>query len=264
MMYPLVRELAVDGIPVTVTCRVLKLARQPYYRWLQAPVGQRELTRALAERDEAMAAALSAGGETIMAEQIVREAFLVVPDAAAALQKADAISDPRLKELAVASVLTNSRSLKPDQALPVLPLITDAKALQTTVAHVFGKWSADRPADAANWLKANTPDYAPAAMDTVFLSWANEDAGAAAGWLRDLSPGPSRDAAVNRLARQVAGGDPESALTWASEVADQSVRTDCLRHILSRQKSGADAKALIERASLPPAVREELKTLLPP
>jgi hypothetical protein len=46
MMYPLVRELAVDGIPVTVTCRVLKLARQPYYRWLQAPVGQRELTRA--------------------------------------------------------------------------------------------------------------------------------------------------------------------------------------------------------------------------
>ena len=34
MMYPLVRELAADGMPVTVTCRVLKLARQPYYRWL--------------------------------------------------------------------------------------------------------------------------------------------------------------------------------------------------------------------------------------
>jgi len=46
MMYPLVRELAVDGIPVTVTCRVLKLARQPYYRWLAAPVGVRELDRA--------------------------------------------------------------------------------------------------------------------------------------------------------------------------------------------------------------------------
>jgi hypothetical protein len=32
MIYPLVRELAVDGIPVTVTCRVLHIARQPYYR----------------------------------------------------------------------------------------------------------------------------------------------------------------------------------------------------------------------------------------
>ena len=38
MMYPLVRELAVDGVPVTVTCRVLKIARQPYYRWLADPV----------------------------------------------------------------------------------------------------------------------------------------------------------------------------------------------------------------------------------
>jgi transposase InsO family protein len=41
-MYPLVRELAVDGIPVTVTCRVLKIARQPYYRWLAAPVTDAE------------------------------------------------------------------------------------------------------------------------------------------------------------------------------------------------------------------------------
>lgn len=45
-MYPLVKELAVDGIPVTVSCRVLKLARQPYYRWLAQPVGQREREQA--------------------------------------------------------------------------------------------------------------------------------------------------------------------------------------------------------------------------
>ena len=46
MIYPLVTELADDGIPVTVTCRVLKLARQPYYRWLAAPIGARELEQA--------------------------------------------------------------------------------------------------------------------------------------------------------------------------------------------------------------------------
>ena len=46
MMYPLVSELAVDGIPVTVACRVLKLARQPYYRWLAHPIGERELAEA--------------------------------------------------------------------------------------------------------------------------------------------------------------------------------------------------------------------------
>lgn len=34
------------GIPVTVTCRVLKLARQPYYRWLHDPITAAEFTQA--------------------------------------------------------------------------------------------------------------------------------------------------------------------------------------------------------------------------
>ncbi len=46
MMYPLVRELAADGIPVAVTCRVLKIARQPYYRWLRCPITDAELVAA--------------------------------------------------------------------------------------------------------------------------------------------------------------------------------------------------------------------------
>ena len=45
-MYPLVRELAVDGVPVAVTCRVLQIARQPYYRWLVCPVTDAELEQA--------------------------------------------------------------------------------------------------------------------------------------------------------------------------------------------------------------------------
>lgn len=46
MSYPLVRDLADDGIPVAVTCRVLKIARQPYYRWLANPVTDTELEEA--------------------------------------------------------------------------------------------------------------------------------------------------------------------------------------------------------------------------
>lgn len=40
------KELAGDGAPVTVACRVLKLARQPYYRWLVGPVTPAELAKA--------------------------------------------------------------------------------------------------------------------------------------------------------------------------------------------------------------------------
>ncbi|QLD11025.1 IS3 family transposase [Microbacterium oleivorans] len=45
-LYPLVTELAADGIPVAVTCRVLKLARQPYYRWLAGPITDAEVIEA--------------------------------------------------------------------------------------------------------------------------------------------------------------------------------------------------------------------------
>src|SRR3954453_4947484 len=45
-LYPLVSELADDGVPVAVTCRVLKIARQHYYRWLARPVSDAEMTEA--------------------------------------------------------------------------------------------------------------------------------------------------------------------------------------------------------------------------
>lgn len=40
------KELAAHGVPVAVTCRVLKLSRQPYYRWLKAPVTVSEVVAA--------------------------------------------------------------------------------------------------------------------------------------------------------------------------------------------------------------------------
>ncbi len=45
-LYPLVRELAADKIPVAVACRVLGLARRHYYRWLRRPVVEAEITGA--------------------------------------------------------------------------------------------------------------------------------------------------------------------------------------------------------------------------
>ncbi|WP_344691633.1 IS3 family transposase [Blastococcus jejuensis] len=42
MIYPLVRELAAEKIPVAVTCRVLGFSKQAYYKWLAAPVCQRD------------------------------------------------------------------------------------------------------------------------------------------------------------------------------------------------------------------------------
>ena len=42
MMYPLVLDLADDGIPVTVTCRVLGFSKQAFYKWRADPVSRRD------------------------------------------------------------------------------------------------------------------------------------------------------------------------------------------------------------------------------
>lgn len=42
MSYPLVEDLAADGIPVAVACRVLGFSKQAFYRWKADPVSQRD------------------------------------------------------------------------------------------------------------------------------------------------------------------------------------------------------------------------------
>jgi putative transposase len=42
MTYPLVRDLAADGIPVAVTCRVLGFSTQAFYAWRAGPVTGRD------------------------------------------------------------------------------------------------------------------------------------------------------------------------------------------------------------------------------
>jgi putative transposase len=40
MIYPLVRELAAENIPIAVTCRVPGFSEQAYCAWCKQPVSQ--------------------------------------------------------------------------------------------------------------------------------------------------------------------------------------------------------------------------------
>jgi hypothetical protein len=42
MKFPLVLDLAADGVPVAVACRVLGFSKQAFYAWKAAPVTERD------------------------------------------------------------------------------------------------------------------------------------------------------------------------------------------------------------------------------
>ncbi len=50
MKFPLVLDLAADGIPVAVACRVLGFSKQAFYAWKAAPVTERDCGIFQAER----------------------------------------------------------------------------------------------------------------------------------------------------------------------------------------------------------------------
>ena len=45
-MFPVVQELAADGVPVAVTCRVLNVSTSGYYEWRSRPASERDIEQA--------------------------------------------------------------------------------------------------------------------------------------------------------------------------------------------------------------------------
>lgn len=46
MTYPLVRELAAEGVPVAVTCRLFEFSKQSYFKGLTRPCSPRDYENA--------------------------------------------------------------------------------------------------------------------------------------------------------------------------------------------------------------------------
>ena len=79
MSYPLVRDLAAEGIPVRLTCGVLGHSTQAYYAWATNPVSDRDRDGASLTDGSSAAPAADAPAGAVDASDVPRDRGVRAP-----------------------------------------------------------------------------------------------------------------------------------------------------------------------------------------
>jgi hypothetical protein len=93
----------------------------------------------------------------------------------------------------------------------------DPLSRELAIREVAGTWAFSEPAAAMAWA-ANLPDSAmrSAASQSAISSWAEQDLQASLDFVNSTQPGPTRDALVTELSRNIGFHDPVSLMGWIS------------------------------------------------
>jgi hypothetical protein len=112
-------------------------------------------------------------------------------------------------------------------------------------------WLQKDPKAAAAWWVAREPDAET--LVKIINVWSQSDPGQAARWLSTQPAGPASDTARSTFARQVSDLDlnPESALSWAASVSDETMRRSTVEHILNTWRVRDPAAAARYEAKAP-------------
>lgn len=122
-------------------------------------------------------------------------------------------------------------------------------------------WLQNNPSAAAHWWIKRAPG--PDTLVKIINVWAQLDPNAAGSWLSSHPPGPGSDTARMTFARQVTDLDPESALAWADTITDPSLRESTIDQIWSswHARDSLAATSYLRHAAWPP---ERTARLHPP
>ena len=101
-----------------------------------------------------------------------------------------------------------------------------------------------------------------ASIHGLISSWTESDPVSASEWVDQLEPGGMRDSAARQLADKLAAqGDFESAIAWASDIADRKTRPGLMQSIIeraSKTESAEALEALIDQSGLSSDERKSL------
>lgn len=141
-----------------------------------------------------------------------------------------------------------------------------AEQRATAASGVAGRWAAQDPDAAVQWLDSLSGQERISAAGSLASRWASYDSLAASEWIGGMTPGAERDEAAQSLAAAIAPDDPDSALHWAKSIGDGKQRLSAMSYAvggLAKRDPNA-ARQMLNGLTLTPAERQQMLKLLGP
>ncbi len=174
------------------------------------------------------------------------------------VSNAHAFIETNEKRLALAqTILTLSPGLGRDQALDALGKqwaeslpFSESSAIVDSLetASAIDFWIAAQSKDASydqrfGWYADRSDNERSQRIEQLISHWTKNDFNAIADWLGRLPESRDRDSALAAFAGEVAATEPPSAVDWALEIGDQTVRDATLARLLDRWIADDEAAA---------------------
>ncbi len=172
----------------------------------------------------------------------------------AILAQVDAMSDKSERDQAKQSMLGQWMMMAPEEATAYVK--SQPAAEQATLRQTAGQMlmMTDPKKGAAFIMDGATDADRAERYSSVVSSWAHMDTNAAGNWLNEQPKGPELDKAKQSFVFAAATKDPESAMTWAATITDETTKTTAITHAYSAWKKtdAAAAEKALQASGLTP------------
>jgi hypothetical protein len=127
-------------------------------------------------------------------------------------------------------------ALQPEEAAKAAMAITDPDVQNGALHGVIGGWAEADPAALTEFLSQTPPSSDRGQMmGQALWNWVKIDPAAAADWINNSDMGADLDQGILAVASRDLSEDdftPQTAISWAESIQDDTVRSEALRNVL--------------------------------
>jgi hypothetical protein len=133
-------------------------------------------------------------------------------------------------------------------------LPADSQSKGTALRSAIGAWASYDTGRAIEYVQKLPVEQQPELFRTISNTWAASDSYGNSQWVASLPEGLNRDNAASSLIAQLSAKEPQSALTWARSLGDETLRSTSYDNLFANwaRRDPVAALQALQSENLPP------------